>query len=225
MIKLNPLKYTVLILVTSLFASCVTPELDIPRNNFVIPDSIMSFFPHLQDSSKHSSGKLVDAFYNSEPLDKPYIPSEFEVLYICLIYKYDSDQLYLNRKNDLRLKSKRNLASEESEYNIISSEEHLLKLYSINDLVQIFNLNNDFFLPNFREVFQQYLPFDLNDNTNCGLPADFQIYVLEHDFANVIEESYAYNWNLLPESIKQGYTSGVAVNDSKALIVYWAVAW
>jgi hypothetical protein len=131
----------------------------------------------------------------------------------------------LNEKNDLVLKSKRNIAPEESKYKIISSEEHLLKLYSINDLVQMFNLNNDFFLPNFREVFQQYSAFELNNGTNCGLPTDFQIYVLEYGFANIIDESYEYNWNLLPESIKQGYTSGAAVNDSKKLIVYWAIAW
>ena len=34
-----------------------------------------------------------------------------------------------------------------------------------------------------------------------------------------------YDWDLLPENIRHGYSCGVAFNDEKKYIYYWAMTW
>lgn len=223
--KLYFSKNIMLIMIIGLFSACGIGKINIQSKDFIISDSVMLFFPHLQDSNYSCKDELV--FYNSnaEKLDKPYVPSGFDMAYICLMYTYDNNQIFLKRKNELISKSKKELSPIEKEYNVMSSEDYLLKLYSVNNLIENFNADNEFFLPNFREIFDLIEPIKINNGTQCGLPTDYQIYIIEHDFSNVIDEAYEYKWDLLPEKYKCGYTSGVALSDSEMIIIYWVIAW
>lgn len=52
-----------------------------------------------------------------------------------------------------------------------------------------------------------------------------EIYVIKYGNENLLKNDYAYNWSILPERLKHGYTSGVAFNQIDPYIIYWVVVW
>jgi hypothetical protein len=57
------------------------------------------------------------------------------------------------------------------------------------------------------------------------LPESYNILILKTNYKNVLDAKYTYTWDLLPERLKHGYTSGVAFNQIDPYIIYWVVVW
>lgn len=109
-------------------------------------------------------------------------------------------------------------------YFIIDKERSLLQKYNEKSLHKTYvdKIDNYFIL-----YFNIY-PYERNwvdSSTICGLSKDFVIYILKRGNDAILEEQYLYEWDVLPDLIKHGYSSGVAISKEHLIILYWALAW
>ena len=97
-------------------------------------------------------------------------------------------------------------------YNIVLSQEDSLKidLECYNDLYPI---------PNFWH--NEYT----TNSTECKLPEDFSIYVLDAKVGKFFEDKLLTDGKYMPAKWKNGYSKGVAVSEEKGVIIYWIIVW
>lgn len=62
-------------------------------------------------------------------------------------------------------------------------------------------------------------------NTKCGLSEDFKLYVLEAKPGKYLSDEYLQECECLPEKWKHGYSKGVALSDTKQVVIYWIAVW
>lgn len=62
-------------------------------------------------------------------------------------------------------------------------------------------------------------------NTICGLSKDFNLYVFDAKPGKYLEDKYLQDCECLPKEWKHGYSKGVALSDTRHVIVYWTVVW
>ena len=67
---------------------------------------------------------------------------------------------------------------------------------------------------------------DINKNdTDCKLPKDFNIYVLESKSGKFKEDKYLTSGRYMPDDWKNGYSKGVAISKKRNTIIYWFIIW
>ena len=195
-------------------------EAEFSKKKFMIPDSLFSFF----DEYEIQGAQTLGYSYNAEVTGTLYAPQRFLTIYILRAYSF-TDTLYFSEIKSLLIKNKiQPLPSEkEQQYFIISSEQDMLNMYDSLDLKHMTNLNVPL-LPNFHSMLEGN--DDLLDKTTLsGLPHDSEIYILESGNKYVLCKKHKYDWLLLPEKIRHGYTGGIAVSKSKLAVIYWIVVW
>ncbi len=62
-------------------------------------------------------------------------------------------------------------------------------------------------------------------NTFCGLPEDFNLYVLDAKPGKYIDDKDLQECDCLPEKWKHGYSKGVAMGNNKQVVIYWLIVW
>jgi hypothetical protein len=62
-------------------------------------------------------------------------------------------------------------------------------------------------------------------NSNLKLDGDFDIYVLEAKSGNYFKEFDLIPNPQMPIHWKNGYTKGIAISESKKIVIYWSVMW
>jgi len=209
-----------------ILASCSTSQkhelvCEKSRVDLILPDTLYSFFPN-------SSTKDVECLRftsNAIKMDAPYLPEEFEATYLLELYKFSSVYSLHRYCDSLINEAKTSYSAEDSTYFVIASESYLLTkfdslnlsrkygVYSSKPIILNFNYLND----------KEYNLF--SDSTICGLKKGIQIYVLKYGSNSVLAPELEYNWNILPDTIKHGYSCGIALDEQQLMGLFWVVAW
>ena len=83
-----------------------------------------------------------------------------------------------------------------------------------------------------RECYSDKLPIPnfwhnryTTDSTDCKLPPDSEIYVIDAKKGEFTEKKILSKRKDMPLEWKHGVSYGVAISESKSVIVYWTVMW
>jgi len=186
---------------------------------YVIPDSLFSYFPNEKDDIR-----LKFYSQNAELLDAPLYLENFSVAFIARGFSFDKGT-FKELKQEYEKNSQWQINVIDSNYLSIGSEEFLLGKYDSAFIERIYaDYSGQFLLPCFGELLKNS-PNLVDMSTNCQLPNDYILYVIKSGATNVLGKEYSFDWSLLPDRLKHGYTSGVAINDINPLIIYWVIAW
>lgn len=63
------------------------------------------------------------------------------------------------------------------------------------------------------------------DSTDCKLPIDFDIYVLDANMGRFLKEKYPTEGSFMPETWRNGFSKGIAISEKRKIIIYWLVIW
>lgn len=141
---------------------------------------------------------LIDKIVNSNLIS---LINEFKEKSIAIYDASDSCLLIVNR-----------FATRNNYYNIELSDEDKLRVnsdcYSKNYPVPNF-WHNDF----------------TTEATQCKLPSDFNLYVIESKAGKYFDEKKLTDGRFMPEKWKNGYSKGVAISEERNVIIYWLVIW
>lgn len=191
--------------------------------NYTIPDSLYSFFPDNSYDCKKFKQTIVVT--NAGKTELPYFAENFAVQFIAKVYLCNDKSYFTSIKDDFSNQSVNRFKSEDSSYFIISSQRHLINKYDT------LNLKNEYLdyqvnslVMSFYSIFSDE-PMFYSSFTTCGLPEGYEILVLKSGNEYVLPEKYKYNWSVLPDKLKHGYSSGVAFKETEPYIIYWVVAW
>ena len=200
-------------------------ETQLIRDNYVIPDSLFSFFPNDSELYDDLNVMMIRTTNIGKSENHSYIAMNFSISSLLEIFQSDNNELLEPLTSKYKRQALFSTRSEKSNYFILDSERELLKMYDTlilkNEYLEhckdplIFRLSKRDELPSFL--------FD--STTVCGLPSGYEILVLKSGNEIVLPESHIYKWPLLPECIKHGYRSGVAFKENEPYIIYWVIAW
>ena len=113
----------------------------------------------------------------------------------------------------------------DTNYIVIGSERDLFNRFD-NETLNLMWKNNETsnLLPDFTEILNERKDL-LNSMTFCGLSEDFELFIIKSGSDYVLPEKYRYEWNVLPQKERHGYSSGIAMNKKKRNLIYWTIAW
>lgn len=97
-------------------------------------------------------------------------------------------------------------------YNILLSHEDSLKISRVC-------YQNELPVPNFWS--NDYT----TDSTDCKLPKDFEIFVLDAKPGKFLDDKYLTDGRYMPKEWKNGYSRGVAISKKRDVIIYWLIIW
>lgn len=63
------------------------------------------------------------------------------------------------------------------------------------------------------------------EKTQCKLPSDFRLFVLEAKSGKYFDEDKLTDGRFMPRKWKNGYSKGVAISQVRNVIIYWLVIW
>ncbi|MCF8359789.1 MAG: hypothetical protein K9H26_13590 [Prolixibacteraceae bacterium] len=61
--------------------------------------------------------------------------------------------------------------------------------------------------------------------TQCKLPKDFNLYVLEAQSGKFWDNDHLSNGKYMPNEWKNGYSKGVAISKKRNTVIYWFIIW
>ncbi len=86
-------------------------------------------------------------------------------------------------------------------------------------LIDSVDYKNKYPVPNF--FFSRYS----TPKTISRLPADFRLYVIDAKPGRFWENKYLSNGKFMPEKWKNGYSKGIAIDQTDRNIIYWFAIW
>lgn len=197
-------------------------EESLKRDNYVIPDSLFSFFPDKSDKYKYLKIDFISE--SAKRLKTPLHFSNFVSIKIIETYRCENKESLLQLMNEYRLQSLFSVKSENSDYFVIESERVLSKEYDTVQLKEKYLLAGNKIILFFKELFED-MPFLHDTATISGLPVGYEILVLKSGNEFILPENYLHDWLILPQNLRHGYRSGVAFKEGEPYIIYWTVAW
>jgi hypothetical protein len=207
-----------------IFVSCNAKNKDDIQKKYIIPDSIYNFFP--SSEKEYLNLKLIYTSDNAVSNDLEYFSTEFVITHICKIYHFSNLEDIIKLESKYKSKSQNQIKAESNEYFIIGSERDMYERFDSSLIVNKYK--NDSVLqnlvPNFYEIVNPKVQKS-NSITICGLSKDYKLYILKSNNKLILPEKYKTEWNMLPDQIKHGYQSGVAISFKEEKIIYWAIAW
>lgn len=148
----------------------------------------------------------------------------FEVLYLIKYYKYNNEDIInsirdrLNEDNAEQI----NLAGEH--FFALESTYDMLLRYDSIQIKEIFHGAKDLpIIPSFKSV-SKYSKF-FSHPTLSGLSDDSELYIVKSGNGFLLPKKYDYEWKLMPEGRRHGYSGGVILNQKKKVVVLWSMAW
>lgn len=63
------------------------------------------------------------------------------------------------------------------------------------------------------------------EETDCRLPIDFKLYVLDAKPGKCFNEKYLSGGKYMPKKWENGYSKGIAISEKRNVIIYWLVIW
>ena len=61
--------------------------------------------------------------------------------------------------------------------------------------------------------------------TECKLPVDYEIFVLEAKKGKFVNDSLLSEETMMPKSWEHGLSKGVAIDKANSIIIYWLNIW
>lgn len=194
------------------------------RKDYVIPDSLYSFFPNNVKDYNYKSMELgftIENFWGKGGGRLWYFSeSSLVEVYIC----YD-DKVKKQLIERLRQQSLGSINSEDRNYFIIRSENDLFNEYDTLQLDSLYRLSEEQPLIADFKTFLDFKDALYSAETICGLPTGYKILTLKSGNKKVLPKEYLYDWSILPDEIKHGYRCGVAFKEGEPYLIYWVVAW
>jgi hypothetical protein len=65
----------------------------------------------------------------------------------------------------------------------------------------------------------------ISDSTECRLPLDFIIYVLDAKAGRFVSPDLLTDGSFMPEAWKNGFSKGIAVSEKRKIVIYWVDIW
>ncbi len=207
-------------IIAILLSACKPTNGQIHTTEYVIPDSVCYIFDTIEQFS------LLEIAGNVKDNKYPYYTDEFEVLYFQNVYQCENKEVLKLFLNTCQKMAKRTFNDDDTSCLMINRENALLSKYDSSFLKKNYLKVKDcsYLIPDFQYVFANHL-FKSNAN-DMAVPVNTDVYVLKSDNSFILPPEYLFDWELLPEAIRHGYSSGIAFNHSTPTIIYsWAIAW
>lgn len=196
--------------------------------NIIFPDSLTIYIPSEDEVSVDFIAGITasNAFEeNMQVIPKKSDLAEFIPFTFLQEYKISNNNVIDSLINKYQVLAIKRLEVLDTSYFIIDTERNLSKKFNKNSLKNLLSKKeNYFFVINFNSIY----PSERNwtdDSTTCGLTKDFIIYIFKYGKTAVLDEEILYEWDLLPEEIKHGYSCGAAISKEKSTLLYWVLAW
>lgn len=189
--------------------------------DYIFPDTIFSFY---KDYSNEELKPFITVT-NAGDTELPYFAEEFVITYLVKGFFCQNTGWLMQTKERIIKDGSFGIKSGENNYFIIGSERELLHSYDTTNLKEkyAYHINAPLVL-NFHEVINIKDTF-YDKATLCGLPGDYEIFIIKSGNKYVLPEKYRYEWEILPEKIRHGYSGGMAFSKDKLYVYYWLVAW
>jgi len=193
------------------------------RKNYVIPDTLFSFFPDKSDMYKYL--EIIKIAESAQKTETPFEPQQFNVYRIVEIYLSKNKTSLEQLSSEYRSQSLFSAKSENNDYFILDYGWELSLRYDTLQLKeQYLKLGDNPLVFNFRSTLDN-MPFLYDTTTISGLPAGYEILILKSGSNFVLPQDRLYEWSVLPNNLKHGYRSGVAFKESEPYIIYWVMTW
>lgn len=186
--------------------------------NYVIPDSLYDFFP--KESNKV---KLYFIIENAQYTDIPFYNLEYGPVYILKGYEYLNKHKLNKTLEKLNKDALYKFISTDTNYFVIASERNIFSKFDTAYIIKEY-LTDKLLIPGFFDIVY-YADYLYDSITKCGLKPGYEIVVLKLGYEYVLPEKYKVDWDLLPDSKKHGYMSGIAYTKLNNEIIYWVMAW
>ena len=198
-------------------------EESLKRENYVIPDSLFSFFPDRSD--KYEDLKIGLIYANAEKIAEGMLSLyTFSPTEIMEIYQCENKELLQQLQKEYYSQMKATIKSESNDYFIVGREEELTERYDTLQLKKNYLEAGNRIVFSFKKSAYE-IPALSDPTTIIGLPIGYEILMLKSGNNAVLPENYLYEWSVLPEHLKHGYRSGVAFKEGEPYIIYWTIAW
>lgn len=166
------------------------------------PKKIKNEKSSFTDSFSPELGNLELVLLDSVETDNlPEIVKEYNDKAVTKYYASDTCLLIVNR-----------FVSQNNHYKVVPSGKDL-------KLIDLECYKGKLPIPNFWH--NDYT----TDDTECKLPKDFSLYVLETKAGKFVVDSLLTDGRFMPERWKNGYSKGVAISEKRRVIIYWLVIW
>lgn len=217
--------YFLFLIVTLFLQGCNEKREQCAETDFVvIPDSLYLFFPK-KDSLWL---KLYSISTNAEVGSRSgeslsFLESHFYKLYSC-----ENVALFNDIINSYKQEAIDSLRPTDDNYFIIKYEYEMRKIYDYKTLREKYQESiNKYILPSFHDEIKSLFGNDYSFATVCGLPEDYEVLIMKSGGNYVLpnNNTWKFDWHLLPQELKHGYTSGIAYRNTSDKIIYWSIAW
>ena len=223
---------TIFVLIVLLSSSCGRIKLSshrtgwtvdelLRRDNYIIPDSLFSFFPSVLDSSH-----TLECLTVLQNASKNY---DFEV---DGFVPYDIIELYRTKDvATVRSMLDRYLDSSISTVDAGDTTYHSMMVYYYAYLTfeksylrEVLPQNTDAPIVPFFHNIADYCGIGCEE-TQCELIPGTKILTLMSGTDSLLAPEYCYAQSSLPAPIRHGYRSGIAAHPDSCYILYWTVVW
>lgn len=221
--KINSL-ICVFLLFCSLQACTTKNEHEIYASQLVIPDSLYSFFPKRDSLSL----KVYSKGSNARKKSRIGESSTFLEAYFLEIYSCEHVTQFELLMHKYRQEAIDSIKPADDKYFIVKYENDMLKMYDYKTLKEKYQESvNKYILPSFHNDMREIYGVNYNFTTVCGLPEDYEILIMKsgRDYVLPNNNTWKFDWKLLPPELKHGYTSGIAYRNAADKIIYWCIAW
>lgn len=187
---------------------------------YVIPDSLYSFFP----SNKNNEMELIGLSQNAHNLSA--IDSFFgEIVFVGKVYECKDDSYITTLEAKCEEEALVKILPSDNDYFIIAPQWWMKYKYGKKILDSIYN-QIDFLhlLPDFHQIFE-FTSINYDTTTLCGLKSEYENYVLKSGSEFILDEKLRLDRDIFPMKLKHGYKSGIAIEHKGKHVIYWVIAW
>jgi hypothetical protein len=205
-------------------ANMVKPNID----QIVIPDSLYAHFPQKQSIK---GLLLCSAGMRAKYSDREGVKmTTFAEAYMMEVYRnLESKKALINRLiSECKAMAVDSIRPADGSYFIMTDEREMLLMYQKSRLKAEYRQAIDkFILPVFHEEMRRLKGINYCTPTLCGLPKEYEILILKSGREYVLphNDSWKFDWDVLPRQMKHGYSSGIAYGEADGIIIYWCIAW
>ena len=186
-----------------------------------------TLFNKFLELKKSFNKEFVSHFPSEIDRDFEYngsISPDFDNFRLTFIHKVNKDSI-LNLKNLYKKKSK-------ATYSASDSCLLIANRFMNNDNYGYLKIKDEHYKDINRQCYADKLPIPnfwhnryTTDSTDCKLPLDSEIYVIDAKKGEFKEKELLSKRKDMPLEWKHGVSYGIAISESKSVIVYWTVMW
>jgi hypothetical protein len=152
------------------------------------------------------------------------ISPDFDNFRLTFIHKVNKDSISI-LKNRYKKKSK-------AVYSASDSCLFIVNRFMNNDNYGYLKIKDEHYKDINKECYSDKLPIPnfwhnryTTDSTDCKLPPDSEIYVIDAKKGQFLKKELLSKRKDMPSEWKNGVSYGVAISESKNIIIYWTVMW